>query len=61
MEIVVQINGKVKDRLQVPSDLSKEELERTAMEQKNVAAAVGDRQVAKVIAIPGKLVNIVVK
>ncbi|MGI6256502.1 MAG: leucine--tRNA ligase [Anaerovoracaceae bacterium] len=61
IEIVVQINGKVKDRLHVPSGLAREELERMAMEQDSVAALVGDRNVIKVIAVPGKLVNIVVK
>lgn len=61
VEIVVQINGKVKERLDVAGDLSKEDLERTAMEQENVRVLVGDRKVIKVIAVPGKLVNIVVK
>lgn len=61
VEIVVQINGKVKERLDVAGDLSKEDLERTAMDQENVRVLVGDRKVIKVIAVPGKLVNIVVK
>ena len=61
IEIVVQINGKVKGRLHVPSGLAREELERMAMEQDSVAALVGDRNVIKVIAVPGKLVNIVAK
>ncbi len=61
VEIVVQINGKVKDKLHVATGLSKDELERTAMEQDSVVALVGDKNVVKVIAVPNKLVNIVVK
>jgi len=61
VEIVVQINGKVKMKLEVSSEATKEEMEKTAVTQDRIKELVGDRNVVKVIAVPGKLVNIVVK
>lgn len=61
VEIVVQINGKVKEKLNVPSDLDKDEFEKTVMESENVKALVDGLNVVKIITVPGKLINIVVK
>ncbi len=61
IEIVVQINGKVRAKMEVPSGLSKEEFEKTCMEEPSVKALVEGKNVVKVIAVPGKLLNIVVK
>ena len=61
VEIVVQINGKVKTKLEVPSGLSKEEFEKSCMEEPAVKALTEGKNVVKVIAVPGKLLNIVVK
>lgn len=60
VEIVVQVNGKVRAKLTVPADTSKEEMETLAKENEKVQAAIGDKTIRKVIAVPGKLVNIVV-
>jgi len=59
VEIVVQINGKVKAKLMVPSDANKEALEQIAMDDTTVKEQIDGRTVRKVIAVPGKLVNIV--
>ena len=61
VEIVVQINGKVKAKLEVPSGLSKEEFEKTCMNEQAVKALTDGKDVVKVIAVPNKLLNIVVK
>lgn len=61
VEIVVQINGKVKEKLNVTNNLSKEEFEKTAMADGKVKALVEGKNVIKVIAVPNKLLNIVVK
>ncbi|GKU84819.1 leucine--tRNA ligase [Niallia sp. NCCP-28] len=59
VEIVVQINGKVKTKLMVPADANKDALEQIAMEDSQVKEQIDGKTVRKVIAVPGKLVNIV--
>lgn len=61
VEIVLQVNGKVRGRLTVPAEVTKEELEKIAMADANVQAHIGDATVRKVICVPGRLVNIVAK
>ena len=61
VEIVLQVNGKVRGRLTVPAAATKEELEKIAMADANVKAHMGDAVVRKVICVPGRLVNIVAK
>ncbi len=60
VEIAVQICGKVKLKLMVPSSYGKEETERFALENDAVKALIGEKPVRKMIAVPGRLVNIVV-
>lgn len=59
--IVVQINGKLRDRLQVPSDIPREELEILAFNLKRVQTITRGKEIVKVIYVPGRLINIVVK
>ena len=59
VEIVVQINGKVKAKLMVPADATREKLEEIAMDDHAVKEQIDGKTVRKVIAVPGKLVNIV--
>ncbi|MDU1846766.1 MAG: leucine--tRNA ligase [Niallia nealsonii] len=59
IEIVIQINGKVKAKLMVPADANKDALEQIAMEDSQVKEQIDGKQIRKVIAVPGKLVNIV--
>jgi len=61
VEIVVQINGKIRDRLFVPADSSEEQLRRLALAAPKVQATLDGKQVVKAIVVPGKLVNIVVR
>lgn len=60
VEIVVQINGKVRQHLQVPKDASHEELQALALNDERIKQELVDKEVKKVIAVPGKLVSIVV-
>jgi leucyl-tRNA synthetase len=61
VEIVVQLNGKIKDKLQVPTSLTPKELEKQVLENEKINTLIAGMTVIKVIAVPGKLVNIVVK
>lgn len=61
VEIVVQINGKIKEKLMVDSNLDKKGLEDFVMSNENVINLIDGKNVIKVIPIPGRLVNIVVK
>jgi leucyl-tRNA synthetase len=60
-EIVVQVNGKLRSRMTVPFGTSKEEVERMALADEKVAPFVDGKPVVKVIFVPDKLVNLVVK
>ncbi|WP_175393328.1 leucine--tRNA ligase [Brevibacillus laterosporus] len=60
VEIVIQINGKVRDKLVVANGLSKDELEKHVLAHEKGIALIDGKTVRKVIAVPGKLVNIVV-
>lgn len=59
IEVIFQINGKLKARVMVANGLSKEELEKVAFENEQVKSAIDGKVVRKVIAVPNKLVNIV--
>lgn len=61
VEIVVQINGKIKEKLMVDSNLDKKGLEDFVMSNQKVIEHIDGKNVVKVIPIPGRLVNIVVK
>ena len=61
VEIVVQINGKVKARFSAPVDCAKEELEKLALDLPEVKSFTDGKTIVKKIAVPNKLVNIVVK
>jgi len=60
-ELVVQVNGKVRDRLVVPTGAPEDEQERLARESEKVRAHMDGGQVVKAIVVPGKLVNLVVR
>ncbi|HSJ36686.1 MAG TPA: leucine--tRNA ligase [Planococcus sp. (in: firmicutes)] len=60
VEIVVQVNGKVRTKMIVAKDITKEDLEAAALADENIQKAAEGKQVRKVIAIPGKLVNVVI-
>ncbi|MBI9101983.1 MAG: leucine--tRNA ligase [Spirochaetales bacterium] len=59
--IVIQVNGKVREKIQLPAGLDKASLEKTAMANKRIQGFIEGKTVVKVIAVPDKLVNIVAK
>ncbi|MDG5473517.1 leucine--tRNA ligase [Jeotgalibacillus sp. ET6] len=59
VEIVVQVNGKMKMKLMIARDAGKEEMEKLATSEETIQSAIEGKTVRKVIAVPGKLVNIV--
>ncbi|CEQ02311.1 leucyl-tRNA ligase [[Clostridium] sordellii] len=61
VEVVVQVNGKVRGKLSVASNISREEMQEAAMNDEKIKTLVEGKTIVKVIAVPKKLVNIVVK
>ena len=59
IELVVQVNGKVRAKIKMAADTDKATLESTALAHENVQKFIEDKTVRKVIVIPGKLINIV--
>ncbi|MGK7378077.1 leucine--tRNA ligase [Planococcus sp. 1R117A] len=60
IEVVVQVNGKVRTKLVIAKDSTKEQLEAAALANDQIVKAADGKQIRKVIAIPGKLVNVVI-
>lgn len=61
IEMVVQVNGKVRAKLEVAADASKEDIEQLALANENVQKFTEGKNIAKVIVVPGKLVSVVAK
>jgi len=61
IELVVQVNGKVRDRLEVNADISEKEAKKVAQESEKIKKWTKGKKIAKVIFVKGKLVNVVVK
>jgi leucyl-tRNA synthetase len=61
IEVVVQVNGKVRDRLRAPAAASREELENLASASAKLQTHVDGKEVVRVVVVPGKLVNFVVR
>lgn len=61
MTIVLQINGKVREQFSVPAGLSKEELEADIMAREETKKRIDGKEIVRVIAVPGRLLNVVVK
>jgi leucyl-tRNA synthetase len=56
--VILQVNGKLRDRIEVPADLPQAELEKRALASDRVKEFIAGKQIKKVIVVPGKLVNI---
>ncbi|MDU2137648.1 MAG: class I tRNA ligase family protein, partial [Staphylococcus warneri] len=61
VEIVVQVNGKLRAKIEIRKDLSKKEMQDLALANDNVKMSIEGKEIKKVIAVPQKLVNIVAK
>ncbi len=59
IEYVVQVNGKVRARVQVPADAQREAIEAAALANENVRRFIGEGAVRKVVVVPNKLINVV--
>jgi leucyl-tRNA synthetase len=57
--LVVQVNGKVRGRIEIAPDASQEVIESMVMDEENVQKHIADKPVRKIIVVPGKLVNVV--
>jgi leucyl-tRNA synthetase len=60
-ELVCQVNGKVRDRVSAPTGAPREELERLCLETRGVQSHLDGQEIAKVVVVPDKLVNVVVR
>ncbi len=60
-QVVVQVDGRLRARLEVAADICKKELEQTALADPNVRRFVADRKIERTVVIPGKLVNLVLE
>jgi len=60
IELVVQVNGKLRGRVSVPADADRDTIEETAVADANVQRFVAGKEIRKVIVVPGRLVNVVV-
>jgi leucyl-tRNA synthetase len=60
-ELVCQVNGKVRDRVSAPTGAARAELERLCLESRGVRSHLDGLEIAKVIVVPDKLVNVVVR
>ena len=61
VEIAIQVNGKIKSKIMIPSNLDEEGIKAAALENDNIKEATAGKNIVKVIVIKGRLVNIVVK
>ena len=59
IEIVMQVNGRVRDRLVMPRDATREQIEAAALASPRLREFTGDKQIKKIVVVPGKLVNVV--
>ncbi|MEA2349020.1 MAG: leucyl-tRNA synthetase [Thermoleophilaceae bacterium] len=60
-ELIVQIGGKLRDRIRAPAGASKDELEQLAMGSEKIKAQLEGKEIVKVVVVPGKLVNVVAR
>jgi leucyl-tRNA synthetase len=58
--VVIQVNGKVRSKIDIPADFSKDEIEKAALENERLKKFIGDKEIKKVIVVQQKLVNVVV-
>ena len=58
--IVIQVNGKMRSKIEVQADLEKEMLEKIALEDEKVKSAIENKEIKKIIIVPGRIINIVV-
>ncbi len=60
VELVVQVNGKLRDKIKVPADISEEEAKEKALASEKIKKHIDGKEIRKVIFVAGRLVNVVV-
>ena len=60
IQMVVQINGKLRDKIFVAPDVTEDEAKETALKSGKIIAFIGEKEIKKVIFVPGRLINIVI-
>lgn len=60
-EIVIQVNGKVRDKVVLPISISKKEMEKQALNREKIQKMIEGKEIVKIITLPKKLINIVIK
>jgi leucyl-tRNA synthetase len=58
--IVVQVNGKLRSRVMIPPDASREEMERAALDDPRIQELIAGAPIKKVVVVPNKLINVVI-
>ena len=61
VEMVVQVNGKIRGRITVAADADEDHTRKVALADEKVKAAIADKEIVKVLVVKGRLVNVVVK
>ena len=61
IEIAVQVNGKLRSRIQVDAESTKDELEKAALADERIKEYTDGKEIVKVIVVPNRLVNVVIK
>jgi leucyl-tRNA synthetase len=61
VKYVVQINGKVRDSIEVPAGMAEDEIKRAALERPNVQRHLDGKRVEREVVVPGRLVNFVIR
>ena len=60
VELVVQVNGKLRGHINVQADAGRDVVEKQALENANVRRFIGEQSIRKIIVVPGRLVNVVI-
>jgi leucyl-tRNA synthetase len=61
IEIVFQVNGKIRSKTMVPSSITRDDMEKAALADARIQEFIQGKEIVKVVAVPGKLVNVVIK
>jgi leucyl-tRNA synthetase len=60
IELVIQVNGKVRDKIKASADISEEEAKKVALESEKIKTHISGKEIRKIIFIKGRLINIVI-
>ncbi|MFV0337206.1 MAG: leucine--tRNA ligase [Chthoniobacterales bacterium] len=61
VEIILQVNGKLRDRVEIPKDMSRDEIEKLTLENPKIRETIEGKNIVKIVVVPGKIANVVAK